>query len=140
MVAYLILFFNAFLAATVLPLSSEPLFIALLANKYKAVWLIIAASAGNSLGGFTAYWLGFLAKWKWLKKYFKINLQQIEAKQRKIKKYGSVLAFFCWLPLIGDILAVALGFFKINWIQVFIFLTIGKVFRYTIIWATYSAI
>lgn len=47
------------LAATILPLGSEPIFLAYLALKPEFFWMaVLVATAGNSLGGFITYWMG----------------------------------------------------------------------------------
>ncbi len=47
------------LAATILPLGSEPIFLGYLALKPEFFWAaVLVATAGNSLGGFMTYWMG----------------------------------------------------------------------------------
>ena len=52
---YIGVFIAAFLAATVLPFSSEVVFAGVLASGATYSTLIIAATIGNSLGGMTCY-------------------------------------------------------------------------------------
>ncbi|MGB1831624.1 MAG: hypothetical protein ACPHIT_05435, partial [Flavobacteriaceae bacterium] len=61
---YLGLFLASFLAATVLPLSSEIVLSFLLANEYDFLSCLTIATLGNWLGGLSSYGLGFLANWK----------------------------------------------------------------------------
>ena len=83
---------------------------------------------------YPSYGLGWLAKWRFIEKYFRIKIETIKNFKDKIDKWGSVIAFFCWLPIIGDPLAVGLGFFKTNVVLVSIWMFIGKMIRY-IAWA-----
>ena len=57
-----------------------------------------------------------------------------ESRILDIKKYTSkmksLLAFFCWLPVIGDAIAVTLGFFRVNFFKVALWMFIGKIIRY----------
>jgi len=47
------------LAATILPLGSEPIFLGYLALQPELFWAaVMVATAGNSLGGFITYWMG----------------------------------------------------------------------------------
>ena len=47
------------LAATILPLGSEPIFLGYLALQPELFWAaVLVATAGNSLGGFITYWMG----------------------------------------------------------------------------------
>ena len=131
---YLGLFLSSFLAATVLPLGSEIVLSLLIYKGYDLSTSLVVASMGNWLGGLSSYYVGRLGNFMILKKYFKIEKNKILNFQNKIKKWGSSLAFFCWLPIIGDPLAISLGFFKVNYKIVAIWMLIGKVFRY-LIWA-----
>ncbi len=128
------LFISSFLAATILPLSSEIVLSILIANNYDLTTSLILATIGNWLGGMSSYGLGWLAKWRFIEKYFRIKIETIKNFKDKIDKWGSVIAFFCWLPIIGDPLAVGLGFFKTNVVLVSIWMFIGKMIRY-IAWA-----
>lgn len=128
------LFFGAFLAATIIPLSSDFLMIGLLAAGGDPVTAVIAASLGNWLGGLSSYGLGWLGKWEWIEKWFKVTSAKLEKQRFKIEKYGSLMAFFTWVPLFGDIIAIGLGFYRIDFRKVAIFMLIGKSTRF-ILWA-----
>ena len=69
-------------------------------------------------------------------KLFKIVEFYVKTSHRFIKKYvdrwDSPLAFLCWLPLLGDIFAVGLGFFRVRFTYVAMWMLIGKILRYTI--------
>ena len=52
----------------------------------------------------------------------------------KVDRWGATLAFFCCLPIIGDPLAVGLGLFKTNPVNVAVWILIGKGIRY-LVWA-----
>jgi membrane protein YqaA with SNARE-associated domain len=95
---------------------------------------IITASLGNTLGGVTSYTLGYLGKWEWLEKYFGIKKEKIGSQKKYADKYGSLVAFFSWLPVIGDPLAVTLGFFKVPFLKVLFWMALGKFLRYFIIY------
>lgn len=131
---YIGLFLGAFLASTVLPMSSDILLVGFLAiggNPYAAV---VVAAVGNWLGGLTSYGLGRAGKWEWIEKYFKVKQETIEKHQDKVERYGSLLAFFTWLPLIGDVMAIALGFYRVDFRKAALFMFIGKSTRF-VLWA-----
>jgi membrane protein YqaA with SNARE-associated domain len=130
---YLGLFLASFLAATVVPFSSEAIFTGCLfagMDPWTCVWL---ATLGNWLGGMTSYYVGLLGKIEWIEKYFHIKKEKMESYTVRIQKYGDWIAFFSFVPFIGDVIAVATGFFKCNWWKVAISMLIGKFARY-IIW------
>lgn len=131
---YIGLFIASFLAATVIPLSSEVVFIGLIAAGANPIASIIIATIGNTLGGVTGYIIGWLGKWDWLEKYFKVKEEQLLRIESKVNRYGSAMAFFAWLPAIGDLIPIALGFFRAKGWKVILFMMLGKGFRY-ILWA-----
>lgn len=128
------LFLGAFLAATVIPFSSDVLLVALIAAGGDPVITVIAATAGNWLGGLTSFGLGWLGKWEWIEKWFHVDQNKIEQHAEKIAKWGSWLALFTWAPIIGDVMAIGLGFYKVNFKSAALFMLIGKCARY-VMWA-----
>jgi membrane protein YqaA with SNARE-associated domain len=130
---YLGLFIASFLAATILPFSSEALLSLMLYNGYNSTYCIIIATVGNSLGSFLNYFLGRLGRWDLIEKYLKIKQSKIENFKLRVKRYFSITAFFTWLPFIGDVFPVVLGVLKANIQRTFFFITLGKLLRY-IVW------
>ncbi|MDR2475139.1 MAG: DedA family protein [Bacteroidales bacterium] len=129
---YLGLFIGSFLAATILPLSSEIFVTGLLYAGANPFFVFLIATLGNWTGSLTTYSLGWLGKWKWIEKYFKVTPEKLERQQTKISKFGSLLALFVWFPAIGDIIALALGFYKINPYKCVVFMLIGKASRFAV--------
>jgi membrane protein YqaA with SNARE-associated domain len=127
---YIGLFVASFLAATILPFSSEVVFAGLI-DAGLDIWIcIIVATIGNSLGGMTAYWVGSLGKIEWIEKYFGIKREKIDKTHQWLQGKGSMMGFFAFVPGIGDVIMVALGFMRANFWKVAIFMTIGKFLRY----------
>ena len=131
---YLGLFIASFLGATLIPFSSVLVFSLLIIKGYDFNLSLLVATTGNWLGGLSSYFLGRLGKWSTLEKYFRLKKEKIVKFKTNIDKWGSLLAFFCWLPVIGDPIAVGLGFFRTNYILVAMWMFIGKFIRY-ILWA-----
>jgi membrane protein YqaA with SNARE-associated domain len=132
---YFGLFVASFLAATVIPLSSEALFGVMLFHFDPWICLIVA-TAGNSLGGWLNYGLGYLGNPEWLAR-IRVKPAQIHRWKDKVNSYGVWLALFSWLPFVGDIMAVALGFFRADWKGSFLFIFVGKFLRYLLILVFY---
>lgn len=130
---YLGLFLASFLAATVVPFSSDTIVVAMVATGYNSILTILIATIGNTIGGLSSYAIGWFGKWDWIEKYLKIKREKLEKMQIRIKKYTALAAFLTWLPIIGDIIAVALGLLKINVYKVTVYMTIGKLARYVAI-------
>lgn len=127
------LFIGCFLSATIIPFSSEALLSGALLIGYNHLACLVIATIGNTMGGMTCYYMGFLCKWSWLEKYFRIKQEKIEKWQNKIKKYGVFAAFFCFLPFVGDFIAIAIGLLKLNPYLSCLFMLIGKLLRYVVI-------
>ena len=135
--ALLSLFFSAFTSATLLPGSSEALFLLMLSRDlWNSSVLILIAGTGNSLGGMTNWLLGrLIRKGVWgagrsasINNDFK-KKHHIRA-ERWMKKYGSPALLLSFLPIIGDPLCVVAGLIKIHWLKAIIFISIGKFMRY----------
>ncbi|MFA7105530.1 MAG: YqaA family protein [Dysgonamonadaceae bacterium] len=120
----------SFLAATVLPLGSEVVFSALIVAGLDVWTCIIFATIGNALGGLTCYFIGSLGKTEWVEKYLKIKREKIEKMQNWLKGKGAFMGFFAFVPGVGDLIIVALGFMHSNiWITT-LSMTLGKFSRY----------
>ena len=128
------LFLASFLAATVVPFSSEAILSGMIIADYNPVFSLIAATFGNWFGGLSSYYIGFLGKEFWIEKYLRIPKAKTERFKLLIKGKEVWIAFFCWLPFIGDVIAVVLGLLKVNFINVSIGMFIGKAVRY-LVWA-----
>ncbi len=136
---YIGLFLASFLAATVVPFSSEVVFSAMVFGGFDAWSCVFIATLGNWLGGMTCYYLGLLGKLEWIEKYIGVKKQKIDKFTDKIHKHGDWIAFFSFLPGIGDIIAVASGFFRCNvWIVAGSML-LGKFVRY-IVWMYFNGL
>src|SRR5690554_3437799 len=123
----------SFLAATVLPFSSEVVFMALIAAGLDSWQCILFATVGNAAGGATCYYLGRLGKTEWLHKWLRIKPDQIDRIIRWLHGKGGVMGFFGFLPAVGDAILVALGFMRANVPLVMISMTLGKFLRYLLI-------
>lgn len=127
------LFVISFLAATILPIGSETIFAAMILARYDAWLCIIAASIGNWLGGMTNYYLGLIGKMEWIERGLKIRSEKIKKMHEKIKKWGAYTAFFSFLPIVGDIIPLALGFMRANVHIVYLTMFLGKFCRYVVL-------
>ena len=126
------LFIGCFLAATVVPFSSDALYIAILYATSKPVECLVVGTLGNWLGGVTTYWLGRLAKWEWLEKTFKVKRETLDKQKRLIDKYGVWIALLSWIPIVGDVISLALGFYKSPAVWTLFLLLVGKFGRFVV--------
>ena len=129
---YLGLFLGSLISATVIPMGADALLLGMLAAGGKPLWCLIIATFGNWLGGTLTYWLGYAGKWKWIQRWFKVTPEKLQKQKSRVEKHGSILAFLVWIPVVGDISALALGFYRINFIKSFIFMFLGRLCRFTL--------
>jgi membrane protein YqaA with SNARE-associated domain len=126
------LFLASFLAATVVPFSSEALLTFLIINGTDAYTAVLVASAGNWLGGMSSYTIGYLGKWEWIEKYLRIEHETIEKWHNRLYKRGAIFAFLSWVPAVGDVFAVGLGLLRANILITAVSMLAGKFLRYVI--------
>ena len=124
------LFIAGFLSGSVFPFNSESVLSLLIYSGFDVVSSVAAATAGNTLGGISIYYLGFLGKMEWIEKYAKVKPEKIHAILPKLQRYGAVAASLSFVPFIGDVVILALGFFRISPFFTLFFMMIGKALRY----------
>jgi membrane protein YqaA with SNARE-associated domain len=134
---YFGLFLASFLAATVVPFSSEAIFAAMIFGPFDVVVCLLVATLGNWLGGLTSFGLGWLGRAERVERFLKINPEKVKRFDPYVKRWGVWLAFFCWLPFVGDVLAVALGFARTHFGFTALLMLLGKAARYGVVayWA-----
>lgn len=127
------LFISAFLAATILPLSSELVLSALLLAGQEPVALVLAATAGNVLGSLTNYALGLWAARPVMQKWLRMSDESYERAELRFRKYGLLSLCFAWVPIIGDPLTVIAGAMRVPISGFLLLVTAGKFARYVVI-------
>ncbi len=126
------LFIGTFLAATVVPFSSDVLYITML-QMTSSPWACLAvASLGNWLGSLTTFGLGWLGRWDWIEKWFKVDREKLEKQKARIDRYGVWLALLGWLPFVGDIFTIGLGFYKTKPVLTAFLLLVGRTLRFLV--------
>lgn len=136
---YVGLFISALLAGSIVPFSSELVMGALVAMGLEPWLCVLAATLGNTLGGLTCYWLGRLGRIDWIEKYLGVKREKVERMQRFLQGRGALMAFFAFLPFVGEAIAVALGFMRSNLWLTTVSMFAGKLARYVaMLWAIQS--
>ena len=131
---YLSLFFISFLAATVLPFSSELTLAGLIStSNYDNLLLLVVASFGNVLGSVFNWSLGFYSRNLSTKKWFPFKETQIERSSKWFSKFGKWSLLFAWLPIVGDPLTFVAGLLRVRFLDFIILVAIGKVSRYLLV-------
>ncbi len=130
-IAALGLFFSAFLAATLLPFSSEAALVAALVSGMDKSTALLSASTGNILAIMVNFALGY-----WLSSWTHRKVLHSKTGRRAFlwsKKYGYVALLLSPLPIIGDPITLASGVLRLN-VWIFLLLAGGlRVLRYWMI-------
>ncbi|MFZ5765639.1 MAG: YqaA family protein [Thermodesulfobacteriota bacterium] len=124
------LFLVSFLAATVLPLGSEWLLVALIMQHFALEPVVATATLGNYLGACTTYALGVWGADFAIRKLVRIDADELERAQRLYRRYGSWSLLFSWLPVVGDPLCLLGGLLRVNFVTFSLLVFAGKLGRY----------
>ena len=131
LISYFQLFIISFLAATILPLSSElVLSTMLLTDSFDKYLLLVVASFGNILGSSVNWYLGNKILIFKDKKWFPANERQIAKGEIYFKKYGIWSLLLAWVPIIGDPLTIVAGILRVKFFTFLLLVSISKISRY----------
>jgi len=134
MMSYFSLFISAFLAATLLPISSE-IFLAslVLSGKYDLMWLWTWATVGNVTGSMINWVLGRYFIRLVDKGELSKSQSNIDKAKKMFLKYGTWTLLLTWLPAIGDPLSFIAGVFRVPIFLFILLVSLGKGVRYFIV-------
>ncbi len=127
------LFVVSFLAATILPLGSEWLLVALILQAHNVEHVVAVATLGNYLGACTTYAIGIWGSGFIMEKILRIDQGQFERASRLYQKYGSWSILLSWVPVIGDPLCLVGGSLRLNFYHFSLLAFSGKLARYALI-------
>jgi len=122
------LFVSAFLAATLLPFSSELAFVVALQNDMPLLNALFFASSGNILAIIFNYYLGYFLYEKTKTKLFQSHFG------KKAFLFGHTYGYYAlllsWLPLIGDPLTIVAGLVRLKFVWFVIIAGSLRIVRY----------
>ena len=127
------LFISALLAGSIVPFSSEIVLLGLVKLGLDPTLCLISASLGNTAGGMTCYYMGRLGKISWIEKYFKVKKEKVDKMVKFLQGKGALMAFFAFLPAIGEVISIALGFMRSNIWLTTTSMFVGKLIRYILL-------
>lgn len=130
---YMGMFIAAFLAASILPFSSEAVMVGLQAAGLDPVALIAYGTIGNVLGSMFNYTIGRLGKMEWIEKYLHVKKEDLDKAHKFMAGKGAWMGLLSVIPVIGDVITVALGLMRANVVIVVISVTISKLARYMLL-------
>ena len=132
--SYFQLLIISFLAATILPFSSEVVLTTMyLSNSFETYLLLIFASIGNILGSITNWCLGKKITIFQDRKWFPVSPYRLNRSQKYFQKYGLWSLLLAWVPIIGDPLTLLAGVLKVRFGVFFLLVSFSKISRYVFI-------
>lgn len=124
-------FVVSFIAATLLPLGSEPAVFGLVKLNPDLFWpAILVATLGNTLGGAVTWWMGYAAVHTVdrLRPMKPPNAQAL----RWLSRFGTKACLLSWLPVVGDPLCGVAGWLKLPFWPCVLYMALGKFARYVL--------
>ncbi|TIH09946.1 YqaA family protein [Pseudomonas leptonychotis] len=132
--AYLGLFISALGAATLLPLQSESVLVALLLSAAYSPWALLAvASVGNILGSLLNWLLGRYLEHFRHRSWFPISDARLLQAQRGYARYGRWSLLLSWVPVIGDPLTLVAGMMRERLWVFLLIVSLAKTARYAVL-------
>lgn len=138
MIGYAGLFASALIAATLLPMGSEAVLVALLLQaEHSVAGLLFVATLGNVAGSVINWVLGRFARSYQDHRWFPVSPAQLARAQVWYLRYGLWSLLLAWVPVIGDPITVVAGVLRTRlWVFVLL-VTLAKGGRYAVLaWLT----
>ena len=126
-------FIVAFVSATLLPLGSEPAVFGLVKLDPALFWpAVLAATAGNTLGGAVTWWMGYGAE----RAYERVAHRSPSHRALAwLERFGPRACLLAWLPVVGDPLCAVAGWLKLPFWPCVAYMAVGKLLRYVLMTA-----
>jgi membrane protein YqaA with SNARE-associated domain len=128
---YLGLFAAALGAASILPMQSEPILVALLLLDEQPAWALVAvASLGNTLGSCLNWLLGRWVEHYRDRKWFPVPRDKLARAEGWYHRWGRWSLLMSWAPIVGDPLTVIAGVLREPFWSFLCLVAIAKTGRY----------
>jgi membrane protein YqaA with SNARE-associated domain len=134
LLAYAGLFAAALAGATLLPMQSEAVLVALLLADAYPSWLLIAvASAGNILGSVINWGLGRGIERLRHRPWFPVGAKELDRAQAWYVRRGKWSLLLSWMPIVGDPLTVVAGVLREPFPTFLALVAVAKIGRYLVL-------
>ena len=132
--SYFQLLLFSFLAATILPFSSEILLSSMyMTGSFQTINLLVIASLGNISGSIVNWYLGKKINLYQRRKWFPVSSDRLKKSEYYFQKYGLWSLLLSWVPIIGDPITLFAGILNVRF-QIFVILvSISKISRYVFV-------
>ena len=126
--SYAALFALSFLAATIIPMSSEPPLIYLVTTQQHVMLPVLVGTVGNVLGACTTYWISRRAAQALVEQRKPARGHTRAA--RMLRRYGQPALLLSWVPILGDALVAIAGATRMHFGAFCLWVSLGKGLRY----------
>lgn len=127
------MFVAAFVAGSVFPFSSEAVMAGLQLAGVPPLPLFVSGTVGNVAGSMFNYGVGRLGRMEWIERYLHVKREKVERARRFMEGRGAWMGTLCFLPVLGSVIAVTLGYMRANPLISLVSITVGKVLRYLVL-------
>ena len=128
------LFAVALGAASILPMQSEPVLVALLLLSEQPIWALVAvASLGNTLGSCINWLLGRAVERFRSRRWFPVSPDKLSRAEAWYARWGRWSLLMSWAPIIGDPLTVMAGVLREPFWTFLLLVAIAKTGRYIVL-------
>jgi membrane protein YqaA with SNARE-associated domain len=93
----------------------------------------VVASLGNWSGGMSSYGIGRFGDADRIARWLRVDPAKALGWQVRIARYGPWAALLCWLPVVGDPIAIALGLGRSPVLATSVLMFVGKALRYAVL-------
>ena len=131
MISYSALFFSALVAATLVPMQSEAVLVALMiAGTQPLAGLLLVATVGYVLGSVINWYLCHMLARFHNRSWFPASPTQVKRAKAWYLRYGRWSLLGSWLPIVGDPITVAAGALGERFLPFVVLVSIAKSARY----------
>ena len=68
-----------------------------------------------------------------IERYLRVNSQALERGKRYVHRFGYWGGLLSWIPILGSLITIALGYLRVNLPLTLLMLTLGKFLRYCLV-------
>jgi len=130
------LFVTSFLAATILPLSSEAVLAGVaLTTPHDRLLLLAVATTANTLGALLNWSLGRWGARFRDRKWFRVKPATYDAAATRFRRWGTWSLLLSWIPIVGDPLTLIAGALGVRLLPFLVLVALGKAARYAVVLA-----
>ncbi len=127
------LFIATAMSGSIIPFSSELILVTLIYMGLDPYLCILWATLGNTVGGMSCYYMGYCGRLEWIERYAHVNPEKLQNMQKRLERKGAYMAFFSFLPAIGEVIAISLGLMRSNVAITLSSMMLGKLIRYIVL-------